>query len=261
MPKPGRKHCACRKVLRRKRFSLFVRRLISAVRHLTQYLAVNTITISCVIYPVKLSTLNSLLSNPKTYNVMQDSTSPKKCDLIYNPDGVAKFGGFKRAMFGHTSIPILDPSGRVCIKQCWYADSAENSSARHLYESASQIKELSRDINCSRWAAASMDLVYRFIEKESETRGSPLFDIPQLRYVNIALAIAENGSRDTFLLEEVIDEDIDGPFIKYIGNGSAVPILLAAKDRVHIADFLAFSQHVQYERTRKMAFVSDFQGI
>jgi hypothetical protein len=191
---------------------------------------------------------------------MDDTISPTKCDIIYDPDGHAKYGGFKHAIFGHTSIPILDSSGRVCIKQCWYADSSDELSTRHLYDSASQIKQLSRDINCSRWATAAMDLVYDFIAKESETRSSPPFDIPQLRYVKVALAIAENVTRDTFLLEEVIDDRMDGPFIKYIGNGSAVPIQLAVKERAHVADFLAFSQHVQYERTKKMAFVSDFQG-
>ena len=111
-----------------------------------------------------------------------------------------------------------------------YADDLKDSSVRHLYDLASQIKQLSCDINCSQWATASMDLVYNFIEKESEMRGFPCFDIPKLRYVKVALAIAENHTRDTFLLEEVIDEHADGPFIKYIGNGSAKPIRLAAKD-------------------------------
>ena len=70
----------------------------------------------------------------------------------------------------------------------------------------------------------------------------------------------ENLTWDTFLLEEIIEDKIDGPFVKYIGNGSAAPVQLTAKDCAYIADFLAFSQHVQYERTKKMAFVSDFQG-
>jgi hypothetical protein len=62
------------------------------------------------------------------------------------------------------------------------------------------------------------------------------------------------------LLEEVINDRMDGLFIKYIENGSAVPIQLAVKERAHSADFLAFSQHVQYKRTKKMTFVSNFQG-
>ena len=159
--------------------------LIIAAPQDTKYLSVNTIAVPC---PVKSSTLSSLLANPKTYDVMHDSISPTKCDIIYDPDDHAKYGGFKCAILGHTSIPILDQSGRVCIKQCWYADDLKDSSVRHLYDSASQIKQLSCDINCSRWATASMDLVYNFIEKESKMRGFPCFDILKLRYVKVALA-------------------------------------------------------------------------
>jgi hypothetical protein len=100
-----------------------------------------------------------------------------------------------------------------------------------------------------------MDLVYDFIAKESETQSSPPFDIPQLRYVKVALAIAENVTWDTFLHKEVIDDRMDGPFIKYIRNGSAVPIQLAVKEQAHVTYFLAFLQHVQYEQTKKMAFL------
>jgi len=142
--------------------------VIIDICNITSIFTVNTIAISRVVYPVKVSTLSDLLLNPKTYNVMDDSITPTKCDIIYDPDGQAKYGGFKRAIFGHTSVPILDPSGQVCIKQCWYADNSEESSIRHLYDSASQIKQLSWDINCSQWATASMDLVYNFIAKASE---------------------------------------------------------------------------------------------
>ena len=82
--------------------------LIIAAPQDTKYLSVNTIAVPCVVYPVKSSTLSSLLANPKTYDVMHDSISPTKCDIIYDPDGHAKYGGFKRAILGHTSIPILD---------------------------------------------------------------------------------------------------------------------------------------------------------
>lgn len=220
-------------------------------------MSVNTISVSCVVFPAKPATFQSLLTNPKTYNVKDDSISPTKCELIYDPDGLAKFGGFKRALFGHTSIPILNSSSRICIKQCYYPD--KGSTTRHIYDSASQVNFLSRDINCSRWATASMEIVYEFIAHSK--CGTPPFEIPKMRYVKVALAIAENNTRDTFLLEEVIDDDLDGPFVKYIGNGSAVPIRLASPDRAHIAAFLAFAQHVQYEKTKKMVFVADFQGM
>jgi hypothetical protein len=70
------------------------------------------------------------LTNPKTYNVMDNTISQTKCDIMYDPDGHMKYDGFKGAIFGHTSIPILDPCGRVCIKQCWYTDSLDKLSTR-----------------------------------------------------------------------------------------------------------------------------------
>src|ERR1700722_6636244 len=100
---------------------------------------------------------------------MDDTISPTKCNIIYDPDRHAKYGGLKHAIFSHTSIPILDPSRRECIKQCSYVDSSEELPICHLYDLASQMKQLSCDINCSRWETVSMDLVYNFIAKESET--------------------------------------------------------------------------------------------
>jgi hypothetical protein len=123
--------------------------ILEAHYTILEYFPVNTITISCIVYPVKSSPLNDLLSNPKIYIVMDDTISPTKCNIIYDPDRHTKYGGFKCAIFGHTSIPILDPSGRVCIKQCWYMDSSDELLTHYLYDSALQIKSLCCDINCS----------------------------------------------------------------------------------------------------------------
>jgi hypothetical protein len=64
----------------------------------------------------------------------------------------------------------------------------------------------------------------------------------------------------TFLLEEVIDANMEGPFRKYLNNVSPEPLLMATKEDKEQAKFLAFSQHVQYWKTKKQAFVSDYQG-
>lgn len=207
------------------------------------------------------ATFETLLSDARPYNIT--SCSPVTCNLIYNPNSPAKYSGFKQAIFSHTSIPIFEnSSNRVCIKQCWYTDPAdESATVRHLYNSASQINYLSQDINCSRWATASMELVYNFVQQESEVVSPPPFEMPQMHYVNVALAITDNNVHDTFLLKEVIDEKVDGSFVKYIGNSSTKPICLASNDRAHITKFLLFAQHLQYQKTKGLAFVADFQGI
>ena len=77
--------------------------------------------------------------------------------------------------------------------------------------------------------------------------------------MNSALAIADD-THDTFLLEEVIDDATDGNFIKYIGNGSVQPFDFLEGDNIDRGKFLSFCQHVQYIKTKRFAFVGDFQG-
>ena len=58
------------------------------------------------------------------------------------------------------------------------------------------------------------------------------------------------------MIEEVINET----FTKYIGNGNSRPLPQQDHESEEIAEFLAFAQHVQYEKSGRMAFVADFQG-
>lgn len=66
--------------------------------------------------------------------------------------------------------------------------------------------------------------------------------------------------KNVFLIEEVIREDEQGPFRKYLNNVSPVPLPMSCDEDVERAMFLSFSQHVQYWKTKKQAFVSDYQG-
>lgn len=103
-----------------------------------------------------------------------------------------------------------------------------------------------------------MELVYDFILDGNF--GTAPFKIPQMSFAKSALAVAENGGHDTYMIEEVIDEVADGKFIKYIGNGSAVPSDFEDVSLADRAAFLSFCQHIQYIKTQEMAFIGDFQG-
>jgi hypothetical protein len=105
-----------------------------------------------------------------------------------------------------------------------------------------------------------MGLVYDFIAEQSRYLGNPPFEIPKMCFVNAALAVAETNSHNTYMIEEVIDEVTNGEFVKYIGNSPAVPFTHFNLDVAQRADFLAFCQHVQYLKTKGLAFVGDFQG-
>jgi hypothetical protein len=105
-----------------------------------------------------------------------------------------------------------------------------------------------------------MELVYDFITSFTMEHGSPPFSIPMMRFVRSALAIADE-TYDTYLLEEVIDDSSNGNFIKYIGNGSVQPLDFLEGEEVHRGEFLSFCQHMQYVKTKSLAFVADFQGM
>lgn len=104
-----------------------------------------------------------------------------------------------------------------------------------------------------------MGLVYDFINKHITMHGEPPFLIPKMHFMKNALAIADM-TRDTYMLEELIDEVVQGAFMKYIGNGSRKPFEFIDDAAAYRAGFLVFCQHVQYLKTKGLAFIGDFQG-
>ena len=60
-------------------------------------------------------------------------------------------------------------------------------------------------------------------------------------------------------MEELIP-NVKETFVKYIHNGTCRPLLHLDDPEYNIAEFLAFTQHVQYNRTGGMAYISDYQG-
>ncbi|KAJ7592286.1 hypothetical protein C8J56DRAFT_723213, partial [Mycena floridula] len=58
----------------------------------------------------------------------------------------------------------------------------------------------------------------------------------------------------------LIEEEIQGEFMKYVLNSRAVPIMCPRDQGYDIAAFLCFCQHVQYLKTSGLAYISDYQG-
>ena len=154
--------------------------------------------------------------------------------------------------------PALWNSTSVAIKQCFYT--SPSTGTRVLYDKHSQLTKLTAELNCLRWESALMGIVYNFInEHETNTGHSPSFLIPKMDFVKSVLAISETD-QEVFLLEEVINEEVEGPFIKYIGNGSVTPYNFLKGDEHRQGEFLSFCQHVQFLKTKGLAFFSNFQG-
>ena len=101
--------------------------------------------------------------------------------------------------------------------------------------------------------------------------GKPPFDIPELRFVYAGVAVSHDqvlgnntantsSVRRTYLLEELIDTE-DENFVKFVHNGNALPLLEPEDPLYEIAQFLCFTQHVQYYKTEGAVFLSDLQGM
>ncbi|KAJ7070249.1 hypothetical protein B0H15DRAFT_756137, partial [Mycena belliarum] len=122
------------------------------------------------------------------------------------------------------------------------------------------------------WGASIMSFTYSFIDDFiSKAKDEPPFDIPRLRFVHAGVAVAHepvtgnnvaNASsiRRTYLVEEFINTEAE-QFVKYIHNGDAIPLLAKDDPFYDIADFLCFTQHVQYFKSGGLVFLSDFQGL
>ncbi|KAH9846080.1 hypothetical protein C2E23DRAFT_908040 [Lenzites betulinus] len=197
-------------------------------------------------------------SNPTTetaYNLRPAGVAratqiaPVSANVTYNPKATPQFGTFKVAFFAQTSPPLpgFPPSGSVVMKQSLHQkpprrsdlrghagncsahdDRSSNAHAPKNYtlvESGQQVINLEREILCNPMGCCADGL---------------------MRYVLVALAMEKKESPDrrVFMLEERIDSKIDGPWRK-LRNTS---------------EFLVFCQHVQYQETKGMVFVSDFQG-
>ncbi|KAJ7617635.1 hypothetical protein DFH06DRAFT_1012350, partial [Mycena polygramma] len=92
----------------------------------------------------------------------------------------------------------------------------------------------------------------------------------RLRFVHAGVAVSHEQVTGTnvkntssicrsYLVEEFIDTDTQ-EFVKYIHNGDAVPLLSHEDPYYDIADFLCFTQHVQYFKSGGAVFLSDYQG-
>lgn len=185
--------------------------------------------------------------------------------------------GFKIAAFGTSTTSLFKSSimQDICAKRTYHvvervtvSDLAANGSLVTTcidvpHDSRKQFQNLAMEVACIIWAQALLDDIYDFITEElGHLPGDPPFQIPQFRFVESALAmeVSPDQKAAVFLVEEVIAEDQQGPFRKYLNNVSPVPLTMSHKEDKDRASFLAFTQHVQYRKTKKQAFVSDYQG-
>ncbi|KAJ7846500.1 hypothetical protein B0H14DRAFT_3454395 [Mycena olivaceomarginata] len=103
-----------------------------------------------------------------------------------------------------------------------------------------------QEANLLYWAASLTEFTYSFIHRFlSKSSADPPFEI--------------HNCASTYLVEEFINESSEG-FVKFVHNGDANPLLDLDDPLYEIAEFLCFTQHVQYFKTDGTVFLSDLQG-
>ena len=124
------------------------------------------------------------------------------------------------------------------------------------------------EANLLAWAASLLEYSYHRIDECIDDVGPPSgFDILHLRFVNAGIAFTQKdigpsasakslSTRAIYLLEELIE----APFGKYIHNGDVTPLRDPDEEGYDVSVFLCFIQHVQYQYSGGLVFISDFQG-
>ncbi len=119
---------------------------------------------------------------------------------------------------------------------------------------------LHTEARCLVWARALLQEVYVYLDELVKEVGEPAFKIPwDLDFVEAGLCKDPTGN--VYLVERTIE----GRFVKYINNDSPMPLrpkedLKDGEAIYAIAEFLSFTQHVQFILTEGMVFVTDYQG-
>lgn len=159
----------------------------------------------------------------------------------------------------HDTSPFTED--RVCAKQM-YLRKGKTGAIKRM-PGRDELDSFTVEADCFRWASILLDFTYQFIAREVKTRGEPPRPIPSLRFARAMIAVVHKSEK-VWLIEEWLDvDDSERPFIKYIDNRFASPCVseTAPVKARETADFLVFAQHVQWEKTKGVAFTSDYQGV
>ena len=184
-----------------------------------------------------------LLESPPQYTDLQIQRSSMK---------QPKIGAVKMTRMGMLPTPLTSGSfASVCnvaVKQAYDRKYTSQTEFKPIpIRGAVQLQKLMSELTCMGWANALYDSTMVHIVRVVDHKGPPPFRVPKMRFVASALAqTAEDG--DSFMLEECIDGERGGQFVKYIHNASAQVLKdkLPSPEYIMRGEFLSFVQHHQY---------------
>lgn len=190
-----------------------------------------------------------------------------------------KKGSFKTA---HTGTLRLDQPAKeglgslyphnVCVKQLYEKDAVKVPKEREKLRRLVPKRDYSlmrKEAESLLWAIALWDLTMKFISRSIRAGIClpPTHEVYTFTWVHAALAILQSDNPRihglSLLLEELLEmDDPEEDFKKYVGNATFTPeYKLATHPELNkMCLFLTFTQHVQWEETRQMAYISDYQG-
>ncbi|KAJ7203034.1 hypothetical protein GGX14DRAFT_311668, partial [Mycena pura] len=129
-----------------------------------------------------------------------------------------------------------------------------------------------KEANLLFWGTSLFQFTYSFIDNRiSKAAQPPPFSVPRLRFVFGGVAVvhevsqgATAGATTTICRAYLVEEFMawgNSEFMKFVHNGNAVPLLDEDDPLYDLAQFLCFTQHVQYEKSGGLVFISDYQGF
>ncbi|KAG1804148.1 hypothetical protein EV424DRAFT_1432813 [Suillus variegatus] len=240
-------------------------------------------------YPIPTRPLAAMLKNPKFLSYDIETVECLTGQLTINPSmaSILGAGAFKTAHPGWLTLFAPPSSGfgsktrnDVAVKRAYYKAYPPGASSTSLkykigrYALPDEVKRLVKEANVLYWARSLLQLTYDFINRSMASASEPPpFNIPQVRFVDAGIAFAfgplpaskaaskwsASSARAVYLVEELIPGGKD-EFLKYIHNMDANPLLDESDYWYDLALFFTFTQHVQYVKTRGLAFISDYQG-
>jgi hypothetical protein len=193
-------------------------------------------------------------------------------------------GGFKTSHSGFLTLNRLPQTGlgtsaheSVIVKQAY--ERVQNAKGKsgskvHRLPDNEQYDAIRGEAESIYWAKAIWDKTSSRIQQKwpagTVTVGVGSFQadgileeikIPELRWVECGIAFVNPGTLDRQTV--LIEEKITGQFVKYVHNMESKPLNQIGKpgsQRRTTAEFLVFTQHLQWEYSRQTAFISDYQG-
>ena len=238
-------------------------------------------------YPIPTCSLNELTATKAAFNIKEAELFSGSIRLDLSVNGLIGVGAFKMAQSAQLTLLPLRRSGigsrsnhNIVLKRPYIDDKSEPGFMRYILTDESNL--LYREVNVLYWAKVLLKLTYNFIDRTVNNASAlPPFEIPCLCFIDAGLVfaysfatVATNASEKTgqsvrpggtvstiYLAEELIPTSSEGEFVKYIHNGNAVPCDLFDTEANKIAEFLAFTQHVQYAKTDGQVYISDYQGM